>query len=102
MAIEVKFRASDNCITEAELIEAARASWAETVAEAMPTADYFRDACEDLRKTGQCLAWMSAGSFADAVSQGIERRLFELVRHRRGESGFDLYITGEVKEIEGD
>lgn len=94
MGIEVNFRASDNCLTEQDVIEAARAAFAEVMSTSVPDDEYMREACTDLARGEKAVMWQSCGGFAEAVVQSVERRLFTLVRQRRGEAGFSPYVQG--------
>lgn len=96
MGIEVKFTATDNCLTEADVIEAAKQAFAEVMAETLPDDEYMQEACTDLAHGRSAPMWMSAGGFAESVAQGIEQRLAQLVFDRRGERGFSSVVTDAV------
>lgn len=94
------FQATDNCLTEADVVEAARAAFAEVLAENQPTEEYLLEAAADLAAGAREVPmWQSCGGFAESVLQGMEERLALLIRERRGEAGFSQVVREVRREL---
>lgn len=94
--IEVNFTATDNVLTEADVIEAAKAAFSQTLVDAVPEEDYLQEVLTDLAAGEPAAMWMTAAGFAQAVTHYFEQRLTQIVSDRRGEIGFDPRVRDAI------